>query len=78
MENHFYHIRRPPLNVTNFITHVGNCEMGAMPMGPIVTPWVVGEIKTNEIINKDLYLYSGWCPIFCDVRSTPYIVTYIL
>ena len=28
----FYHIRRPPLNVTIFITHVRNCVMGASPM----------------------------------------------
>ena len=32
MENHFYHIRWPPLNVTIFITHVHNCLMGATPM----------------------------------------------
>ena len=31
MENHLYHIRRPPLNVTIFITHVRNCVMGATP-----------------------------------------------
>ena len=32
MENHFYHIRRPPLNVTIFIMHVRKCVMGATPM----------------------------------------------
>ena len=32
MENHFYHIRLPPFNVTIFITHVHNCVMGATPM----------------------------------------------
>ena len=32
MENHFYHIRCPPLNVTIFITHMINCVMGATPM----------------------------------------------
>ena len=32
MENHFYHIRCPPLNVTIFITHVRNCAMGPTPM----------------------------------------------
>ena len=26
MENHFYHIRCPPLNVTIFITHMRTCE----------------------------------------------------
>ena len=36
MENHFYHIRRPPLNVTICITHVRNCVMGATPMHMIV------------------------------------------
>ena len=29
MENHFYHIKGPPLNVTISITHVRNCMMGA-------------------------------------------------
>ena len=29
MENHFYHIRCPPLSVTVFITHVRNCVTGA-------------------------------------------------
>ena len=37
MENHFYHIRWPPLNVTIFITHVHNCVMGATPMHIIGT-----------------------------------------
>ena len=32
MENHFYHIRWSPLNVTILITHVCNCVMGATPM----------------------------------------------
>ena len=32
IENHFNHIRSPPLNVTFFITHVRNCVMGATPM----------------------------------------------
>ena len=32
MDNHFYHIRCPPLDVTIFITHVRNCVMGATPM----------------------------------------------
>ena len=32
MDNHFYNIRRHPLNVSIFITHVDNCVMGAMPM----------------------------------------------
>ena len=29
MENHFYHIGCPPLNVAIFITHVHKCLMGA-------------------------------------------------
>ena len=29
MENHFYHIGCPPLNVAIFITHVHKCVMGA-------------------------------------------------
>ena len=32
MENQFYHIRSPPLNVTIFITHMRSCVMGASPM----------------------------------------------
>ena len=32
IENHFYHIRWPPLNVTIFIAHVRNCEMEATSM----------------------------------------------
>ena len=32
MDNHFYHIRRHPLNVSIFISHVDNCVMGATPM----------------------------------------------
>ena len=32
IDNHFYHIRRHPLNVSIYITHVDNCVMGAMPM----------------------------------------------
>ena len=32
LENRFYHIMCPPLNVTIFITHVRNCVMGATPM----------------------------------------------
>ena len=32
MENHFYHIRWPPLNNTIVITYVRNCAMGATPM----------------------------------------------
>ena len=37
MENPFYYIRRPPLNVTIFnITHVCNFVMGATPMNDMV------------------------------------------
>ena len=32
MENHFYHIMWPSLNVTIFIMHMRNCVMGATPM----------------------------------------------
>ena len=32
MENHYYHIRWPPLNITILITQVRNCVMGATPM----------------------------------------------
>ena len=32
MENPFYHIRWPPLNVTIFIMHLRNCIMGASPI----------------------------------------------
>ena len=32
MENQFYHMRWPFLNVTIFITHMCNCIMGATPM----------------------------------------------
>ena len=32
MENHFYHIRWPPLNVTIFDTDVCNSVLGATPM----------------------------------------------
>ena len=32
IENHFHHIRLPPLNVTIFITHVRSCLMRATPM----------------------------------------------
>ena len=32
MEDHFHHVRWPPLNVTIFITHVRNCVMGSTPM----------------------------------------------
>ena len=38
MENHFYHIRLPPWNVTIFITHVCNCIIGATPMNWSDTP----------------------------------------
>ena len=33
MENHFYHIGLPPLNVTVFITHVCNCLNGSYTNG---------------------------------------------
>ena len=36
MENHFYHIRWPPLNVTIFITHVPKWVMGATPMAAVM------------------------------------------
>ena len=32
MENHFYHIRWPPLNLTIFIIYVRNCVVGVTPM----------------------------------------------
>ena len=32
MENHFYQIELPPLNVDIFIMHVRKCVMGATPM----------------------------------------------
>ena len=32
MDNHFYRIRTPPLNVTVFTTHVRNYVMGATPV----------------------------------------------
>ena len=35
MENHFNHIRWPPLYVTIFIMHVRNWAMGATPMAYI-------------------------------------------
>ena len=35
VENHVYHIRYPPLNVTIFITHVRNCVQGATPLDHI-------------------------------------------
>ena len=35
-ENHVNPIRRPPLNVTIFITHVRNCVMEATPMSYVL------------------------------------------
>ena len=32
MEDYFYHIRWPPLNITIFITHVRNCVIEAAQM----------------------------------------------
>ena len=48
MENHFYHIRRPPLNVTTFITRVRNCVIGATPMN-LLPMW---ECKNTMILTK--------------------------
>ena len=50
METHFYHVRWPPLNVTIFITHVRNCEMGATPMFIHIVSQVVLFTKWNWII----------------------------
>ena len=38
IENHFYHIKRPPLNFTFYITHVRNCVIGASPMHTLAQP----------------------------------------
>ena len=45
MENHFYHIRWPPLNVTICITHVRNCVMGATP--------VMNQQQQNQRLRTD-------------------------
>ena len=64
MENHFYHIRGPPLNVTIFITHVRNCVIGATPMFKFTRFYAVELIYMNntassnlssELFQKDVY-----------------------
>ena len=49
MENHFNHIRGPPLNVTIFIMHVCNCVMGATPMGLSILPFKVSKLEFSEL-----------------------------
>ena len=52
MENHFYHIKWPLLNVTFFITHVGNLRNGCYANAEvkILRQWVSGWIKIKEVI----------------------------
>ena len=48
MENHFYHIRLSPLNVTIFITYMRNCVMGAMPMEGVIV---------MDLIDRKMLMY---------------------
>ena len=67
MENHDYHIRWPPLNVTIFITHVCNGVMGATPTMAIATRSIKSLLNR---VNGCLYfayisglLLGKGCPI---------------
>ena len=54
MENYFYHIRWPLLNVTNFIRHLRRLRNGNSPMGEILLPDQIdrkaGRMKMIELL----------------------------
>ena len=63
MENYFYHIRWPPLNVTIFILHVRNCVMVATQMSFVKNKRQestgVSPLKNkNGFIHSDMYSSS--------------------
>ena len=46
IENHFYHISQPPLNVTVFIMHVRLCVMGANATAGLT--FIFRSTRTNQ------------------------------
>ena len=58
MINHFHHIGRLLLNSSIFITHVGNCVMGATPMVNIAV-YIRGLFKYEcDQLNNFLHIYA--------------------
>ena len=51
MENHFYHIERPPLNVTTFITHMCN--------GSYANDYTLRSVCTITILVTALHLKTA-------------------
>ena len=49
MENHFYHIKWPPLNVAIFIMYTWTYVMGAMPMTDMAFGFIMNSEYDQEI-----------------------------
>ena len=57
MENHFYHMRWPPLNVTIFIMHMRNCLME------------LHQCEEREMQVSPSYIEVSWMEYFISVKS---------
>ena len=66
MINHFYHIGLPLLNVAIFMTHVGNCVIGATPMN-CTSFWIINLKKISYLVNEIKLIYVFY---FRNHRST--------
>ena len=63
MENHFYHIRWPLLNVTIFIMHVHNCVMGATPMNTILSRSEFFPLRAVSYGMENHFYHIRWPPL---------------
>ena len=58
-ENHFYHIRWPPLNVTIFITHVRRLRNGSYDNAVLWVGLQCVIVTFPKVINKFLCYMTG-------------------
>ena len=75
MENHFYHIRWPPLNVTIFITHVRNCVMGDTPLSIAVLGKCGVHLCSNNHCEHLQFISSPrYAIVIIDVRPASFVI----
>ena len=63
MENHFYYIRWPPLDVTIFIMHMRNCIMGARSMPMEALQLVFYQENNNFVVRMHFGKAESCIPI---------------
>ena len=65
MENNFYHIKWPSLNVTIFITHVRSCVIGATPLA-YARLYLMVNTHSNSLKPLGPTLNLCFFLLFCD------------